>query len=360
MFPLCLRVVLLSEECMTRILLVETASPQRVREKAEKILAGGIYREPEVTILCSEDPKTIHYLGEVPGVQVVPLRVESRSRILEGLSRRNFDVLHVFWTGEKKYRRMKLIALRLKAKATDVDIGDGSVFRLTWKAIIRHWQFRLAHPLPTDHWKLVPPPEAPVKPEKPEYIPEKPEYFEGQRILLVQSAEPQYVLQALEQLKDGRLLRNPRYILFCRNRPEVVKHFKNHPMIHQIRMHSEARGSWKHLRSLRKERFKTVVVFFTGDPSYWKIKCFAFLLGARHKLIFNEHNDCFFFNLGDWLALLAHRMEERSRLGVQRRWTFQARTILFLLIKVLLIPFRFIWLLLVWLRLRAAAWIASG
>jgi hypothetical protein len=335
---------------MTRILLVETASPKRVRKKAEDILAGGIYDAPEITILCSEDKKTIQYLAELPGAQVVALREENRRRILEDLSRSNFDVLHVFWTGENKYRRMKLLALHVKAKATDVDIGDGSVFRLTWKAYLRHWQFRRAHPLPTDHWEFVPPLDAPAEVE----------YYEGEKILLIQSAEPPYVLRALERFKERPLFRNPRYTLFCRNRPEILKHFEGHPMIHEIRTHSETRSSLKHLQGLRRERFDAVVVFFTGDPSYWKIKYFPFLLGARHKVIFNEYNDCFYFTLGGWLALLFRRLGGRPRLQGRPRWTWRAQIPLILLTKVLLFPFRFIWLLLVWLRLRSAAWVASS
>ena len=126
-------------------------------------------------------------------------------------------------------------------------------------------------------------------------------------------------------------------------------------MIHQIRTHSETRGSWKHLRELRKERFDAVVVFFTGDPSYWKIKWFAFLLGARHKVIFNEYDGCFYFDVRQWLTLLSRRLGART--GSRPRWSYHVRFFTFLILKVMLIPFRFIWLLLVWLRLRtAAAW----
>ena len=327
---------------MTRVLLIETASPKRVRATAEAILADATYSEPQVTILCSSDPKTIEYFQEIPGIRVRPLEIPERKRIRHDLGKQSFDVLRIFWTGEKKYRRMKMFAATIPTALTDVDSGDGGVFRLTWKAFLRFCWFRLRHPLPSDHYSFVPP-RAAVEQEV---------YYQGEKVLIVESAEAPYILRALEHLSQRHLFRNPRYTVFCRNRPEVVARLQKHPMIAEVRTHTEAQRSWQHLSHLRKERFEGVVVFFTGDPSYWKIKYFVFLLGARHKVIFNENNDCFFFAWGEWLALLAHRLGERSRQGSGPRWLYQARLLLFLSIKCLLFPFRFVWLLLVWARLR--------
>jgi hypothetical protein len=327
---------------MTRVLLVETASPKRVRATAEAILAGDIYSNPQVTILCSSDPRTIEYFQEIPGIQVTTLNTKEAGRVRENPGERKFDVMRIFWTGEKKYRRMKMRAVTLPASHTDVDSGDGSVFRLTWRSFLRFWLFRLRHRLPSDHYIFVPP-RADVEQEV---------YYQGEKILIVESAEPPHILRALEHLSERHLFRNPRYTLFCRNRPDVVGKLKAHPMISEVRTHTETQGSWEHLKHLRKERFDGVVVFFTGDPSYWKIKYFVFLLGARHKVIFNENNDCFLFAWSEWLSLLAHRLGERSRHGSGPRWFYQARLLLFLSIKGLLFPLRFIWLLLVWVRLR--------
>src|SRR5881396_1046254 len=146
---------------MTRILLVETASPKRVRRRAEEILAGGAHPDNEVTVLCTPDPATVSYLCEIPGIRVIPLSGASRGSIPCELHKDRFDILHIFWTGEKKYRRMKLRALRLRADSIIVDGGDENVFRLNWKAWIRFGFFRLRHPLPTDHYQFVPHPEDP-------------------------------------------------------------------------------------------------------------------------------------------------------------------------------------------------------
>jgi hypothetical protein len=103
-----------------------------------------------------------------------------------------------------------------------------------------------------------------------------------------------------------------------------------------------------------------VVLFLTGDPGYWKIKCFAFLLGARHKLIFNENNDCFFFHWKAWAGLLAHRMASRSKVPAHAGGAHQIAGVFLILIKLLLFPFRFAWLLLVWGQLRWSAMRASN
>lgn len=329
---------------MSRVLVVETASPLRVRRKVEALLAPGPTPQPEVTVLCRDDRRTAAYFGEIRGVRVVALDSDDRGRILAAVRKEQFDEVHVFWSGETRYRGMKWTALRFRGTRTWVDAGDGNVFRLTWKACIRFGLFRTRHRLPSDHAEFVPPPE----------VPEPAQYYEGERVLVVQSAEPHHVLRALETIRSRRLLREPRFTVFCRNRPEIARHFDGHPLVPDLRTHSEARGALRHLRELRAQRFDAVVVFFTGDPSYWKIKYFAFLTGARHRLIFNENGDCFFFSLGTWLALLARRLGERSRPGARPRWTEQAGLLSFLVVKTLLLPFRFAWLLLVWLRLRIA------
>jgi len=347
---------------MTRILLVETASPKRVRRKAEQMLADF---NPDLTILCGDAPGAVQSYREIGGAEVIGLDPRKRSLIARDLRERNFDAVHVFWTGEKKYRSMKWYALRLGAGRMVVDAGDGNIFLLTWKAIIRFWPFRRKHPLPSDHYEFVPqpaheiaPPQAPERvspPSPPRALQEEPESFSGQKILVLQSAEPHQILCALELLKERPLFANPRYILFCRNRPEILTHFQGHPMLAEIRAHHETRDCWRLLRSLRREHFEVAVLFLTGDPSYWKIKCFAFLLGARHKLIFNENNDCFYFNWRSWFSLLSHRLRDRSRLPVRQHRPSQARLACLIWIKLMVLPFRFAWLLLVWLRLRASA-----
>jgi len=339
-----------------RILLVETASPKRVLHTARQILAATHDPQPEISILCRECSRAA-FAGQ-SGVTAILCADPAAPGLIEELNRKNFDLLYAFWTGEKQYRRMKLMALRVKAAERRLIAGDGNEFRLTWKAFCRHGLFRLQHPLPTDHWDFVLPQPAPEKKKAP--APFKPAHS-GERILILQSAEPPCILEALDRLKRNSLFRAPRYTLFCRNRQDIVEKLHGHPMIGDIRLHSETRGSWEHLKELRQSGFDTLILFLTGDPGYWKIKLFAFLLGVplRRMLIFNENIDCFFFNRSQWLGLIFHRIQSKPFPQSGSKWAHSARILVSLLLKSVLLPFRFLWLLLVWLRLRAAGWATS-
>jgi hypothetical protein len=318
---------------MMRILLVETASPKRIYHKVEEILKTNVNSNPEIALLCRE--KNRKAFSGLSGVEIYSVAFHKEHTALKRLNEKKFDMIFAFWTGEKEYRRMKLLALRLRAKRILITSGDGNEFLLTWKAICRHAIFRWQHPLPADHWDFVAP------------------QYATKRVLIIQSAEPAYVLKALDLLKEGSLFRNACYTIFCRNQPEVVASFRGHPMLHRLLTHSEARDSWKHLKALRRQKFDAIVLFMTGDPSYRKIKLFAFLLGVplRHLLIFNETIDCFFFSWNQWWALLSHRIRARSHLGVGSSRN-PAIQVISVTTKSVLLPFRFLWLLLVWVRLR--------
>jgi hypothetical protein len=319
---------------MTRILLIETASPKRICEKAQQILKSGAYPDPEIFLLCDE--RSSHLFRQLPGVTVYALPKPCRRLAIKELAGNTFDVAFAFWTGEKRFRWWKFLCFRLRIKETYILSGDTNEFRLTWKAVCRHTVFRLRHPLPTDHREYAMP--------------------EGnqEKVLVIQSAEPFYINIALEKLRENPLFTNPCFTIFCRNKPEIVNCFRSNPMLRQVIAHSETRNSWIHWRALRRQHFDIIVLFLTGDPSYWKVKLFAFLLGTRHILIFNEVADCFFFNFHQWLALISHRIQARPYPGASARWSHSTRILLSLVLKSVLLPFRLLWLLLVWLRLRSA------
>ncbi|MBN1569909.1 MAG: hypothetical protein JXA73_18840 [Acidobacteria bacterium] len=339
---------------MKRILIIETASPKRIRHKLDQILKTAVSPKPDVGILCRESNRAAY--RDRPGVAIYALADDEEHALPKELEGKIFDTVYAFWTGEKRYRRMKLLAWRLKAAERLIIAGDENEFRLTWKAVCRHALFRWRHPLPTDHWNFV---LRPAKIEAPETEPEAQtgQVFHGEHVLILQTAEPPFVLQALDRLNEKPLFSDPCYTLFCRNRPEVVDKFRGHPMLSRIRIHSEAGDSWKHLRELRRAKFDAIVLFLTGDPSYWKLKLFALLLGVplRRILIFNEGIDCFYFNYRQWFALIIHRMQSRPMPQAGSKWSHSARILLSLLLKSVVLPFRFLWLLLVWLRLRYAA-----
>ena len=108
---------------MTRSLIIETASPKRVREKAEQLLKSGTYPDPEVLIGCNE--RNRHKYEEVVGIKVHALAAPSRHSAIKELTGNRFDIAFAFWTGERQYRRWKLLGFRLKAKKNCIISGDG-------------------------------------------------------------------------------------------------------------------------------------------------------------------------------------------------------------------------------------------
>ncbi len=84
------------------------------------------------------------------------------------------------------------------------------------------------------------------------------------KVLVVQSADPSFILRALDLPDNKPLFQKACLTLFCRDRSEILKPFAGHPMLDAIKTHSETRGWWKHFGSLRKEHFDAVAVFFTG------------------------------------------------------------------------------------------------
>ncbi len=332
---------------MARILIVETASPKRIVHKVEHIRKAGLYPESEIDILCQARSRQAY--SRLSGVKIWVMASSGKHRFPKELIGKEFDIVFAFWTGEKKYRWMKFLSLRINAGKTYIAAGDGNEFRLTWKAICRHTIFRLKHPLPTDHSDFA----WPAAPQE-AFDREGMVYHTGERVLVIQSAEPVFVLKALERLNNKSPFHNPLYTLFCRNHPEALKSFENHPMLDQVWIHSEARESWKHFRNLRRQGFDAIVLFMTGDPSYRKIKIFAFLLGVplNRILVFNEAIDGFFFNWSQWFRLVSRRMRGKPNSGISVECIHYTYAPVSSATKIVLFPFRFLWLLLVWGRLR--------
>jgi hypothetical protein len=136
------------------------------------------------------------------------------------------------------------------------------------------------------------------------------------QVLVLQTAVPAYVKQAMEDILDKRLLGDVSVTLFCRALTEESTQFQGIPWISELLAHDEAHGVLGHLRSIRRRKFDVIVVFLTRDPSYWKMKCFAFLCRGRHVLVFNEHLGCFFYT---------HRLFAGFLWARYREWKLQAK-----------------------------------
>ncbi len=353
-------------EAERKILIVQSAHPDFVLRSLGVLDKNPVFANPRYTLLCSDRPDVLAFFRNHPMIGAIQGHSGIRTawRMRRCLRAEKYNGIVLVLTGERGYWKIIAFAFLLGVRSKLVFNEHGECFYFSWQAafsLIRH------------HFKVRPKPTGPnlmiralTALERqflhvPRPVPESPrDLYPGERILILQTAEPACVLRALDRLRQAPLFSNPRYTLFCRALPEVVEQFRNHPMLHETRVHTRTHNSWRHLHRLRNENFDAVVLFLTGDPGYWKMKCFAFLIGTRHRVIFNENNDCFYFKWNAWFNLLAHRMAGRSTVTTHSRWSSQAAGISLLLIKILLFPFRFVWLLFVWLQLRRSAMRASS
>jgi ADP-heptose:LPS heptosyltransferase len=350
-----------------KILIVQSAHPERVLRALERLKEGHVFAHPSYTLLCRNRPEILEFFRDHPMLGGIRGHsgVRTAWRNLRSLRAEKYDGIVLIFAGESGHWKIKLLAFLLGVHNKLIFKEDNDYFLFTWKAASSLVRQRLASRLEVfcrhrmlrmRTWLKWPFHRRP-RPAAPEGEQER---YPGERILILQSAHPPGVLRALDRLGQAPLFHHPRYTLFCRDFPEVRAQFQSHPMLYETRVHTRAQNSWEHLRRLRHEQFDAVVLFMAGDQGYWKIQCFAFLLGARHKVIFNENNDCFYFTWNAWLRLLAHRMGTRSKLSAHPGWSSQFAGLLLFLVKLLLLPFRFAWLLMVWLHLRRSTMKASS
>jgi 2-polyprenyl-3-methyl-5-hydroxy-6-metoxy-1,4-benzoquinol methylase len=134
-----------------------------------------------------------------------------------------------------------------------------------------------------------------------------------EKILVIQSADIDLVARAITAIKSKGLFQQPKITLFCRNDTRSLKYAQQTANVDEYVPHVQAQNAVQHLRELRRRRYDVCVLFLTGDPSYAKIKYFAFLTGAKRILIFNENLDCFYFTWKSFAKFLAARMRALSQ-----------------------------------------------
>jgi hypothetical protein len=177
----------------------------------------------------------------------------------------------------------------------------------------------------------------------------------GNKVLVLQTATPSRILRVLDDLRERGIFGEVRCTLFCRNDPEALRAFRRHAMVSELRVHTEARHGWRHWRELRREKYDWLVLFLGGDRGYWKMKGLALMLDSRNIVIFDAGDNCFCLSGRAWPAVLALRACRRSLSVGPPQAGLQAGAVLRKLLKLLLLPFRVVWLLGVWLHLRGTA-----
>ncbi|MBI1745481.1 MAG: hypothetical protein HYR55_02710 [Acidobacteria bacterium] len=239
----------------------------------------------------------------------------------------DYDGLVLFFSGDPSYHKIKALALVCGLRRILVFKEDLDSFFFSVSGLLRFLALRLRHGVkPMENAA-----DAAIVPE---------------RVLVLQSAALAVIERALTLIRQRGIFRDPQISLFLREGDRCRANFADYAYEPpHVLSHAGMENTWAHWRAIRHARYDAVVLFLTGDPSFWKIKVFAFLCGAKRLLIFNEHYDCFFYTPTGLISFLMKRW--RQRVG-----TVEAAPhaiVIHALIRVarpLLYPFRFAYLLL--------------
>lgn len=224
-----------------------------------------------------------------------------------------WDGIVVFFTGAPGYARWKRLALSVPAWRTVVVNENNDFFHASPRSLAGFaWQ-RLRFGVRRD-----------IAPRR----------FAKQLVLLVQTDDTATIQIAAQKLLDGNIAgTDPTVDILCGAsssadfQPAVFS-----PKVDLLRTYP-AKPTWatarRLLSELRRERYDVAAVVLSGKPTFRKLKLLPWLVGARHRLIFNENLDCFYsspIRLGRLLLRrLRHGSDIPARTAQPRRYALRPR-----------------------------------
>jgi len=255
-------------------LLIQTADDQATLRALAKLRDPQIARPAPITVFCAEDKKEV-YQG-VSGVKAVyTYRPNQRWSLLRAafhLRRLHFDVLAAVLTGDRSNRLHRLLFLVLPARNRLVFNSDFNCFYLNRLNLFSLVSF----------------------------------YRGGSRrgSLLIQTADDETTLRALEKLRDPSITRPAPIAVFCCETKKQV--FTEVPGVTAVYTYpAKRRGAM--LRAafrLRKLNFDVLAGILTGTPSHRLLKFLFLILPAPNRLVLNQDANCFYLRRLNPLSLL--------------------------------------------------------
>lgn len=314
-----------------KVLFLESADLETAQRALETIARGGLFVQPEITLLCAGGRPSIDGLSRYSNVVRVAaydekLGLWGNLRALRRLAPEPFDAAAVICNGDPSFRKMRRLGwlLRPAGRAKHLlifnEAGGCFYFNLRLFLLMIYRQRRHRAYLRSLLASTAP-----------------------RRVLVLQSAEPEAVLRTIETVKR-KLFPDCRITLFCAR--AYLKAFEANPLIERLIPHDGPRRAARYFKELRRQGYSAVVAIFTPDRRFWKIRLFAFLPLADSLIIFNQYGGCFYFNLKDFLRLLWD-IKLRERLAGYGSASLLAplEELLFFLIRLALFPWRYLYLL---------------
>jgi len=289
-----------------RVLFVQTEAPRHVA-KAVARLKTDLYPHARITLLCRRDDSS-HFASD-PHVDRV--WTYSRGGLREALRLRTeikeegFDLACALLSGRSYFRKPKGFFLSLPIRHRLVFNAQFDCYPVRLRTL--PWLLR-RNPFPWGADLEVP-----------------------QRVLLIQTAGPTEVLQALSILKQSDMLPTSRIAVFC---PESFRSaFEPLESVEEVFSYEPGRKkrNLQVLHLLVGWKPDVVCGLFTGQPIFRKQKLLFFLLPSRYRLVFNENLDCFYFSWRQFHRLIKSDYDLRLLLRLLRACLFLPR-FLFLLV----------------------------
>ncbi len=128
----------------------------------------------------------------------------------------------------------------------------------------------------------------------------------SRRVLLIQTEHNAKTLQAIESLRHSKLAGPIPIWVFCRDDKSSV--FESNPGVAGVFTYSsgELLNNLKNLWKVARFRPNLLAAIFSERPIFRWHKLLFFFLPAKHRLVFNENLDCFYWKLTNF-RLLFHK-----------------------------------------------------
>jgi ADP-heptose:LPS heptosyltransferase len=311
----------------TRILLFQTEVPNCISDAADLLLRENCFPNAEILLICSElDREKLEGTGKFDRIHTY-----SRSGVLKNLRFlraiiKNFDpdISSAVFSGRPIFRKPKLGFFALSSSHRYVFDARMDGYWLKLRSSSRMFlQDRQAMAKYSE------------KSEEPKH---------SLRTLLIETESRKAVEKAIKTIGKPEVVPNARISLFCGH--ERAREFKGNPALEEIHCYTKKTfwSDFKVLWPLFRSKPDVLVAIFSGRRIFMKQKMLYWLLPARARLAFNEHNDCFY--LTRWNALQLLRFD-RPRSSVD---SLASRRVIQLILKGFLFLPRFAYLL-VWVTL---------
>jgi hypothetical protein len=219
-----------------------------------------------------------------------------RRAVWREIKKEQFDSAFVFFTGEKGFFFLKLLPFLLRVPKILVLNENGARFYASGRSLGRFLLKRLRYGRLTGHRRssLLP----------------------ARYVLLIQTADDEMTVRALQSIRDPRVARPAPVAVFCR--ADKKNFFETKPGVARVYTY-EPNQKWQAIKtfwSMRRLNLEVVAALFTGEPIFRLQKLLIFLLPADNRLVFNRNLDCFYMRR--WEVLLLRARE--SNRATTRVW----------------------------------------